>query len=166
MKTEKGFTLVEILIVVVILGILAAIVVPSFSSASQSSRAGALAEDLRVVRTQLAVYEVEHDGIPPGYPTDGGAPDQATFFNQMILSTDQTGQTGPVDAPAFPYGPYWVRPPTNPINGLDTVNVLDDGEPFPAAPTDLFGWVYKPATLAFKSDAIGQDPVGEPFFDY
>ncbi|MHC4286068.1 MAG: type IV pilin protein [Planctomycetota bacterium] len=38
MKAEKGFTLVEILIVVVILGILAAIVIPQFTSASVDAK--------------------------------------------------------------------------------------------------------------------------------
>jgi len=37
-RNSRGFTLVEILIVVIILGILAAIVIPQFSSASNDAR--------------------------------------------------------------------------------------------------------------------------------
>ena len=43
-QKAKGFTLVEILIVVVILGILAAIVIPQFTNASESAKASSLAQ--------------------------------------------------------------------------------------------------------------------------
>ena len=56
MPGKRAFTLVEILIVVVILGILAAIVLPKFSNASAIARASMLADDLRVIRMQVQVY--------------------------------------------------------------------------------------------------------------
>lgn len=69
MRTNrKGFTLVEILIVVVILGILAAIVVPQFTSASTEAVKGALQSQLQTVSSQLELYRVRHTGA---YPTLG-----------------------------------------------------------------------------------------------
>ncbi len=62
---RKGFTLVEILIVVVILGILAAIVVPQFTSASQSAVKGALQTQLQTIESQVELYRVNMAGTLP-----------------------------------------------------------------------------------------------------
>ncbi len=62
---NRGFTLVEILIVVVILGILAAIVVPQFTNASQEATKGALASQLQTINSQVELYRVQHNGELP-----------------------------------------------------------------------------------------------------
>jgi len=62
---RKGFTLVEILIVVVILGILAAIVVPQFTSASQEAIKGALGSQLQTINSQVELYRVQNAGNLP-----------------------------------------------------------------------------------------------------
>lgn len=64
-KGSKGFTLVELLIVVVILGILAAIVIPQFTQASQSAVKGALKSQLQTIASQLELYRVQHQGVYP-----------------------------------------------------------------------------------------------------
>jgi general secretion pathway protein G len=61
----KGFTLVEILIVVVILGILAAIVVPQFTSASQDAVKGALKSQIQTLTAQTELYRVQNFGRLP-----------------------------------------------------------------------------------------------------
>jgi len=66
---RTGFTLVEILIVVVILGILAAIVIPSFASATEDTRKAAFAQDLRSFEAGILRYEVDNSAFPP----DGGS---------------------------------------------------------------------------------------------
>src|SRR4051812_32333230 len=66
--SRGGFTLVEILIVVVILGILATVVIPQFSNASQEARENTLKDDLRYLRIQIQVYKAQHRDVPPGYP--------------------------------------------------------------------------------------------------
>jgi len=67
----RAFTLVEILIVVVILGILAAIVVPQFTSASQEAQAGNVATQLQTIRSQLELYRVKHNGQFPDLIANG-----------------------------------------------------------------------------------------------
>ena len=69
LSSRYGFTLVEILIVVVILGILAAIVIPSFANATEDSRKTAFAQELRIFRDAILLYEVDHGEMPP----DGGS---------------------------------------------------------------------------------------------
>lgn len=71
---RKGFTLVEILIVVVILGILAAIVVPQFTNATQDAQAGNLKAQLDTLNNQIELYRARNNQ----YPADliaGGAGD-------------------------------------------------------------------------------------------
>ncbi len=67
---RKAFTLLEVMIVVVILGILAAIVVPQFSSATDDAKASALRSGLAGVRSAVAGYRANAilAGTDP-YPT-------------------------------------------------------------------------------------------------
>lgn len=69
---RAGFTLVEILIVVVILGILAAIVVPQFTQASSDAVKGALQSQLQTINSQVELYRVKNSGNYPSLGTGTG----------------------------------------------------------------------------------------------
>lgn len=56
MKTKKGFTLVEIMIVVVIIGLLAAMAIPAFNKVRQSSRESAVTNNLRQIANAADQY--------------------------------------------------------------------------------------------------------------
>jgi general secretion pathway protein G len=164
---RRGFTLIEILIVVVILGILATIVIPQFTSASQQARENTLKDDLRYLRVQLGVFKAQHRDVPPGYP--GGnrlaAPSEADFLAQMMQFTDESCNTNPVVTPVFKFGPYLGRMPPNPLNGLDTIRVIGNGAAIPAA-DDTTGWTYKPQTQEFLANSTGNDANGTPYVNY
>ncbi len=101
MNCKQAFTLVEILIVVIILGILAAIVIPQFTEASDDARESALRSDLQTMRSQLELYKAQHTGAYPA---------------ALTFVTDMTTQAGG-------YGPYVQTFPTNPYNSLADVTV-------------------------------------------
>ena len=63
-RNNRAFTLIEILIVVVILGILAAIVIPQFTDASQDAQASSVQSQLQTVRGQIELYNVQMGAYP------------------------------------------------------------------------------------------------------
>jgi len=62
---KRAFTLIEILIVVVILGILAAIVVPQFTDAASTAEDNTVKSTLQTVRSQIELYKFKNSGNPP-----------------------------------------------------------------------------------------------------
>jgi prepilin-type N-terminal cleavage/methylation domain-containing protein len=125
MRVEKGFTLVEILIVVVILGILAAIVIPQFTSASTEAKESALVSDLQTIRSQIELFKIQHNDILPGEILNvDGTVTPATavsFVNAMCDKTDQYGNVGATAAHRF--GPYMQKVPVNPFSNATAVTV-------------------------------------------
>ena len=85
-----GFTLVEILIVVVILGILAMVVVPKFASSANDARESALAADYQVAVRQIELYKHDHLGQLP-HQKAGGGDDTGRFIARMTGKTDVDG---------------------------------------------------------------------------
>src|SRR5437868_6507714 len=69
----SGFTLVEILIVVIILGILAAIVIPQFTSASQDARKNSLTSQLQTIKAQTELARLQHLDKDSALLAAGGA---------------------------------------------------------------------------------------------
>ncbi len=114
-RTKRGFTLVEILIVVIILGILAAIIIPQFTDASTSAKESTLKSNLQTLRSQVGLYKIQHDDGYPG-DTDGDkvSDDAANFEADMIGVTDVDGTAVAAGTPAS-YGPYMPNIPDNPF---------------------------------------------------
>lgn len=160
-----GFTLVELLIVLSILGILAALVAPRFSDASHTARENTLKDDLRYIRTQIVVFKAQHRDVPPGYP--GGdmtaAPTEAAFIAQMSGKTNELCGVGTTDQ--YPLGPYLTKMPPNPVNNLNTIRVVGNGAAL--GDTDnLTGWIFKPQTLEIIPNLTGVDSEGRLYTDY
>ncbi len=149
MMRNKGFTLVEILIVVIILGILAAIVIPQFTEASNEGRQSRVLSDLQTLRSQIELYKIQHkDALPPSASS-------AEFWTALTTRTDADGNAG------GDFGPYVQQPPVNPfaaggsVVGIDAANAPD-----PAAA----GWWFNPATGEFR--AVGEDKDGNDLADF
>jgi prepilin-type N-terminal cleavage/methylation domain-containing protein len=166
-RPAGAFTLVEILIVVMILAILAAIVVPHVSSASHQARENALRDDVRYLRMQIVVYKAQHHELPPAYPTTGatGTPTEALFEQQMTMYTDETGATSATPSNTYKFGPYLSNMPVNPVNHKTTFLIIGNGVAMPA-PTGSYGWIYKPETEEILPDVVGSDMSGILYSNY
>jgi len=123
---RHGFTLVEILIVVVILGILAAIVIPQFSGASTEARVTNLRTTLANVRNSIEVFKMQHSEQAPGL---------TGMWTVMTGFTD-TNEVNIANPVGTRWGPYLMQPPINPFNNLTGVS---------SANVDTnAGWYYQP----------------------
>ena len=132
-QNDKGFTLVELLIVVIILGILAAVAIPQFGDSTEEAREETLNANLATLRSAIELYKAHH-GVYPGRNdvtgtiTTGDMTAAATAFrDQLILYTDGTGianadsstLTGTV------YGPYLKKDvPENPFPSGTATNTV------------------------------------------
>jgi general secretion pathway protein G len=121
---RDAFTLVEILIVVVILGILAALVIPQFANASQDARKANMRNQLQTVRGTIGLYRVEHRDIPPKLITTG-----------WTAVTSRTKTDGTID-PAGDRGPYLPNAPVNPLTLSSSIVALG------TTPALSNGWFY------------------------
>ncbi|HZY61358.1 MAG TPA: prepilin-type N-terminal cleavage/methylation domain-containing protein [Edaphobacter sp.] len=61
---EQGFTLIELMIVMVVIGLLAAIAIPSYTNNIRNAREAVLKEDLHVMRTAIDSYTVDKQKAP------------------------------------------------------------------------------------------------------
>lgn len=121
----KGFTLVEILIVVVILGILAAIVVPQFTNAANESRVGNVATQVSTIESQLELFAARNNGAYPDLATDG--------WGDADTAGTMVGEG------------YFKEVPTNPFTNSSEINAWPDGTDTDISviyADDVDGWYY------------------------
>ena len=148
---KKAFTLVELMIAVALLGILAAIAIPTLQSHITEARETAAKDTLRIVRNAIELYATQHDDVPPGYPNNDPTQPASllSFFNQFMKDGENLSSF-----------------PENTFNELVNVRVIPDADELPTEATGQFGWIYKPATRDFRIDWPGTDSKGIRFYDY
>ena len=147
----KAFSLVELMIVVTIIGILAAMALPRFQSYSVQAKEASAKTNLHSLRSAIEFYASKNNGVPPGYigndptrPANGLA-----FLVQMANS-----------------GRYLSKMPKNPYNGSSATRVYTDAQDLPTEATGNYGWLYKPLTKTIRLDWPGTDSEGVRYFDY
>jgi general secretion pathway protein G len=166
----RGFTLIEILIVVIILGIVSSIVIPQFSTATHESREATLRDCLRYLRTQITIFKAQHRDVSPGYPNGdtSAAADAATFLSQMTTYSDEYCNLNATQTSTFKFGPYLSEMPGNPLSnasksGLWVVNGTSMPAPDESQP---YGWIYNPQTQTIIANLQGSDSGGMPYASY
>ena len=156
MKARNGFTLVEILIVVVILGILAAIVIPQFTEASNEARLSSLVSDLQTTRSQIELYKIQHTDALPGAFDSTVTPAMA-----LTMYSNAAGDTSVEQKPDVGiFGPYLQKIPTNPFASLPAnANVIGEVTANPSLGTGTGdpGWFFNTITGAFGANSEGHE---------
>ena len=130
---RTAFTLVEILIVVVILGILAAIVVPQFTNAANDARAGNLQTQISTISNPIELFRAR-TGAYPTLAQLNAAPTDTTLGTSFGALVDAD---------------YLKSSPTNPVNG--------EQDAAAAAAADV-GWTWVVATGAFGATYFDETP--------
>jgi len=120
---RRGFTLIEMLLVLVILGTLAAIVIPKFAGRSEQARITAAETQISNFETALDAFEVDNGYYPKG---DNG-------LNELVEQSDQAKNwKGPYLKHGIPNDPWgnaylYECPGTNNMSSYDIYSMGPDG---------------------------------------
>jgi general secretion pathway protein G len=135
-RKNLGFTLIEVLIVVVIMSLLAATIIPQFTVSTEDAISSQLDSNQHILQTQIAIYKAQHLGHFP--PITGN-------LQALTKRTNADGTT--TGTPNF--GPYVLEIPVNSLTDSATVSASTNG----AASTGG-GWLYNAATGQIWPDGI------------
>ena len=124
-STQRGFTLIEIMVVVVIIGVLGAIVVPQFMSRPDQAKVTAARTDIQAISTALEMYRLDTFNYPS---TQQGLEALVTRPSGTPLARNWNPQGYLKSLPVDPWGtPYqYLNPGTHSV-GYDLFSFGADG---------------------------------------
>lgn len=165
LKKEAGFTLIEMLIVVIVLGILAMIIIPQISVSTGDAKLSTLRTNLSTIRNAIELYYHQHNNFYPGaVATDGSttpanAADACTaFVDQLRMYSEASGKADGDRSTltGTAYGPYLKSTtlPQNPYNDLSTVtcDITTTDVTSRTAATYTAGWLFYVKTGVFVAN--------------
>jgi type II secretory pathway pseudopilin PulG len=149
--------MIELVIVVVIIGIIAAIAIPRLSRGTAAAADSSTAENLQLLRRSIDLFQTEHEGVLPS--TSGGI----TLEDMLLKYTDVTATKVSATkdtANGIIYGPYLRTIPPISVgerkgsNGIGTADAAG------------IGWIYDSTTGTITANASGNDGTGKPYSSY
>ncbi len=146
---RNGFTLIEVLIVVVIMSVLAATIIPQFASSTNDAKASALKYDLHAFRQSIEIYKLQHNGIPPAL-TASSLP--GLVLCHEFIGRQQRCKCDGCHAHVGAIHPRGALPP-NPYDGKTTVSQTAVFPP--TATTAAGGWLYEPTSGQIAANTAG-----------
>lgn len=144
---RRGISAIELLIVLVILGLVAALAIPQFSRASDETREQALRRTLATLRTAIDLYHADYGRYPGSSSESGdGSGSSAALLQQLAHRNG---------------GKLYLRDglPASPVGRGGGVEIVR-GDALPAfSPESHADWIYNCDTgyIVANSDAIGSD---------
>jgi len=149
-----------LVIVVVIIGILAAIAIPRISRATSGATDSALSGDVAVLRNALDLFSTEHGGTFPAV---------ATIDAQLTQYTDASGSPSATKDATHIYGPYLRKTPPLPMGPTGykgSTTYVDGSSGTPG--TSPGAWFYNPSTgtISANLDATQVDASGKAYSSY
>ena len=166
--TKRAFSLIELLIVLIILSVMAAMVIPEFRSNSRQAKEATSKDNLRILRNAIEIYATQHKGAAPGY-ADGdtdGVPTRYVFVSQLLSASNDSGAIAAVGTSGYGLGPYLTEVPENTLNNNVSFTIINNSTEMPSEATGTTGWIYKPATKEIRLNYTGNDLSGVSYYSY
>ena len=129
-RNRKAFSLIELVIVIIIMGVISAIAIPRMMKGADNADVTGLQADLAVLRGSIEMYRYEHAAFP-------------TALNIVQQLTTVTQQDGAPWAAGEKYGPYIVKvPPLKTGAHKGDTGVVGIAGPPAAEDAGANGWLY------------------------
>jgi len=147
-RHNKAFTLVEILIVITMLAILAAMILPRMVGAQEEARESAIETDVQMMRRQILVYSAQHIGKGPHLDASGNF-DPNNLPDRLTGKTDMDGTINP----SGKCGPYMQEWPTNPYSSSAVAGKISFGTNAAPPRNGTTGWYYNTDTCEISPNS-------------